>query len=248
MIDLKSLFPSVTAFIAFILILCCIFAGTQKNLLNNADLFTLYTPQAGYESAACDFYSIHVMSYCQGIVGVVEPGASAITRNVTGCSNRNILFSFDPTQAWPDQVSHGPTLSWPRVLSDDFTAFRITTQSMGVFYCLGVSAVGVALVVRAASFFTPSPQHGLFESGFLMLGWFSITISSIIASIIAFEFVGLINAHGDGSNVSAKYGERFLGMTWASAALLLLGSIVSFVNLSRGTESAAPLHKDEEEG
>lgn len=78
----------------------------------------------------------------------------------------------------------------------------------------------------------------------------SISIASIIATVIAFEFVALVNAHGDGSNVSARYGEKFLGMTWASAGLLLAGSIASFINIFvRGYEEpAAPVPKDEEGG
>jgi hypothetical protein len=84
------------------------------------------------------------------------------------------------------------------------------------------------------------------------LGALSISIASIIATVIAFEFVALINAHGDGSNVSAQYGEKFLGMTWASTALLLVGSISCFLNVFvRGYEEeepAMPVGKDEEEG
>jgi ABC-type polysaccharide/polyol phosphate export permease len=63
--------------------------------------------------------------------------------------------------------------------------------------------------------------------------------------------VALINAHGDGSNVSARYGDKFLGMTWASTGLLLVGTLASFMNVSiRGAQvSEAPaLAKDEEEG
>lgn len=75
-------------------------------------------------------------------------------------------------------------------------------------------------------------------------------MASIVATVVAFEFVDLINAHGDGSNVSAKYGDKFLGMTWASAGLLLVGSIASFINVFvRGMQpEPAPAPKDEEEG
>lgn len=39
--DLKGLFPAATAFIAFVVTLLCLFAGSQKNLLDNADLLTV---------------------------------------------------------------------------------------------------------------------------------------------------------------------------------------------------------------
>lgn len=56
-------------------------------------------------------------------------------------------------------------------------------------------------------------------------------MASIIATVIAFEFVALVNAHGEGSSVSAKYGEKLLGMTWAATGLLLVGSVACFVNV-----------------
>ncbi|KAJ5776840.1 hypothetical protein N7520_000086 [Penicillium odoratum] len=247
--DFKALFPAGAAFIAFILTLLCLFAGTQRNLLDNADLLTLYTPEGG-STNVLEFYSIHVMSYCQGTLGTVEPGTPGSARNVTQCSDRQILFSFDPTDAWSEATTHESTLEWPRVISDDFHAFRLTTQSMTVLYCIGVSAMGAALLVRVSSFIAKRVQQGVFEFGFLVLGCLSINIASIIATVVAFEFVALINAHGDGSNVSASYGSKFLGMTWAAAGLLLAGCIASFVNVFvRGSHvEVAPAPKDEEEG
>ena len=83
------------------------------------------------------------------------------------------------------------------------------------------------------------------------LGSLSVSIASIIATVIAFELVALINAHGNGSNVSARYGDKFLGMTWASTGLLLVGSIISFIHVFvQGVPAVAtePSPKDEEEG
>lgn len=248
-VDFKGIFPALTAFIAFIVTLLCLFAGSQKNLLDNADLLTLYTPEGGSDTAN-NFYSIHVMSYCQGTLAKVEPGETGVSRNVTECSSRTILFAFNPTDAWPEEITHGPTLEWPRVISDDFNAFSLTSRSMAVFYIIGVGAIGFALLSRVSSFITRKAQTGLFEFGFLVLGALSVSIASIIATVIAFEFVALINAHGDGSDVSAQYGEKFLGMTWASTGLLLVGSLSSFINVFvRGYEEPAmPAPKDEEEG
>lgn len=109
------------------------------------------------------------MSYCQGTLGTGEPGTPGVSRNVTQCSNRTILFAFDPTEAWPNEITHGPTLEWPRVISDDFRAFRITSQAMAVLYIIGVGATGFALFARASSFITRKTQSGLFEFGFLVV-------------------------------------------------------------------------------
>ncbi|KAJ5896366.1 uncharacterized protein N7473_005765 [Penicillium subrubescens] len=261
MIDLKSFFPTITAFIAFIITLCCLFAGTQKNLLDNVNLLTLYTPEGSSPSPyftttttttspAHTFYSVHIMSYCQGTLGPLPPGATDLygTRNVTACSNRTILFAFDPTAAWPKEVTHGPALEWPRVISDDFHAFRMTSRAMAVLYIIGVGTMGTVLLVKGVEVATRKKQYGVFEFGFLVLGSLSISIASIIATALAFEFVALINAHGDGSGVTARYGDKFLGMTWASTGLLILGSLVSFNNVFAQAPAAPAPSKDEEEG
>jgi hypothetical protein len=106
------------------------------------------------------------MSYCQGTLGTIDPSAG-VTRNVTSCSNRTILFSFDPTEAWPTASTHGPELEWPRVISDDFHAFRTTSRAMAVLYCVGVGAMGAAFLVRVWTSFAPRIGQGLFEFGFM---------------------------------------------------------------------------------
>ncbi|KAJ5081717.1 hypothetical protein NUU61_009981 [Penicillium alfredii] len=242
--DFKPFFPTVTTFIAFIITILCLFAGTQKNFLDTVDVLTLYTPETS--DAAHKFYSVHVMSYCQGTLSTPDPGSGA-SRNVTKCSGRSIPFSFDPTQAWPKEITQGPELAWPRVISDDFHAFRLTSQAMAVLYCIGVATMGVVLLVRVWMTLKPKPQQGLLEFGFLVLGTLSISIASIIATVLAFEFVALINAHGKGSKVSAKYGEKFLGMTWAAVGLLLVGSLASFVNVFVRGSAPTPAPKEAED-
>lgn len=63
---------------------------------------------------------------------------------------------------------------------------------------------------------------------------------------MSFEFVSLINYHGEASGVSAKYGHQFLGMTWAAVALVLFSSITSgvFAVMNRG--QSGPIFSPEE--
>ncbi|CRL18472.1 Actin cortical patch SUR7/pH-response regulator PalI [Penicillium camemberti] len=246
MSDFKGLFQTVAVFVAFILTLLCLFAGTQKNFLEDVDLLTLSTPSVSTGSGAHDFYSVHVLSYCQGTLITTDAGVE-VTRNVTECSNRTISSSFDPTQAWPEEVTSSPQLGWPRVISDDFHAFRMTSQVMAVMYSIGIGAMGIAMLVRVWATLAPKASQGPIEFWFFVLGSFSVSIASIIATVIGFEFVALINAHGKGSNVSAQYGEKFLGMTWAAVGLLVAGSVACFANAfvnKRAASAPAPVSKD----
>jgi hypothetical protein len=58
-----------------------------------------------------------------------------------------------------------------------------------------------------------------------------LSIPSIIATVVALQFVSLINRHGKESGVTAEYGSQFLGMTWAAVGLLLIGGIASLLTV-----------------
>lgn len=112
------------------------------------------------------------MAYCQGTLVTLDPGTE-VTRNVTECSNRTILSSFDPTQTWPKEITSGQDLGWTRVISDDFHAFRMTSQVMAVMYCIGVGAMGAAILVRVWTTLSPRAGQGLFEFSFFMVSHIS---------------------------------------------------------------------------
>lgn len=67
---------------------------------------------------------------------------------------------------------------------------------------------------------------------------------------MSFEFVKLIDIHGHNVGVTAEYGPRFLGVSWASMAMLLVGSLMRlFGGQGRGEqEKAEPPPDDGEKG
>ncbi|KAF9893905.1 hypothetical protein FE257_010075 [Aspergillus nanangensis] len=219
-----SFLPTLLAFIALVLGLLCLFAGTTTNTLVGADLFTLYTPTIGNNTGMHDYYSMYIMGYCEGFL--VENAE----RNLTGCSNRTMLFSFDPARVLANETGNTTSLSdlgWPRSVTDDFHAFNVTTRSMGVFYCIGIGFAGLAIVERLWWVIMKGPRQSVIELSSLLLSFTMLSISSIIATVMDFQFVNLINFHGESSDVTAEYGRTFLGMTWAAVGLLLIGSIAS---------------------
>ncbi|KAL4897848.1 actin cortical patch SUR7/pH-response regulator pali [Aspergillus ambiguus] len=219
-----SLLPTLTAFIAFILGILCLFAGTSPKTLASVDLFTLYTPTIGNDTGMHDYYSIYTMAYCEGYL--LETG----DKNLTGCSNRTMLFSFDPARVFQEEIGNGTSLSdigWPRSVTEDFHAFHVTSRGMGVFYCIGVGFAGLAMLERLWWMITNGPRQSVMELSSLLLSFTMFSIASIIATVVAFQFVDLINSHGDSANVTAEYGRTFVGMSWAAVGMSLVGSIAS---------------------
>jgi hypothetical protein len=123
-----------------------------------------------------DFYSIHVMSYCEGFLDLNETGQR---KNLTGCSNRTALFSFNPSEVLLKETGNTTSLAdmgWPTAVSDDFRAFRITSKSMGVFYCIGVGTAGLVILARLWFLLVKGPRQTIAEvSGLLvrrkLFGW-----------------------------------------------------------------------------
>jgi hypothetical protein len=116
-----------------------------------------------------DFYSIHVMSYCEGSLDLNETGQR---QTLSGCSNRTALFSFDPSKVLQKETGNTTSLAdmgWPIAVSDDFRAFRITSKSMGVFYIIGVGTAGLVVLARLWFLLVKGPRQTIAEvSGLLV--------------------------------------------------------------------------------
>ncbi|OJJ82428.1 uncharacterized protein ASPGLDRAFT_130209 [Aspergillus glaucus CBS 516.65] len=237
------LLPTIGAFIAFILSLLCLFSGTRMNFLTGNDIFTLYTP-IGNGTGLQDFYSIFPMSYCGGFLGN--------GMNMSGCSGYDVLFTFNATQILLEDSGNSTSLErfgWPTAIGDDFEAFSATTQSMGVFYCIAAGIAAVAVLIRFGLLITQRTKQMIFELPILFLGFVSLSVASVIATVIALQFVNLVNSHGRESRITAEYGQQFLGMTWAATGLLLAGSVanLAFVLMDRrpGAGYVPPIEHDE---
>lgn len=112
-----------------------------------------------------DYYSMYIMSYCDGFL--LDGGA----KNWTGCSNRTMLFSFDPEVVFTQETGNTTSLSdlgWPNTVTEDFQSFRITSRGMGVFYCIGVGFAGLAMLGRLWWIVSKGPRQSAVEL-FLLL-------------------------------------------------------------------------------
>ena len=71
------------------------------------------------------------------------------SKNVTKCSNQTATFHFDPAKAIQDELKPGINLTdlkWPSKVQDGITAVKLASNVMFVLYCIGIAAIGVALI------------------------------------------------------------------------------------------------------
>ena len=98
-----------------------------------------------------DFYSAHILDYCEGYYtpGPVQNLTTTVSENVTHCSNQTAMFHFDPASIIQSELKPGVNLTdlkWPSAIQDGIRAIELASKVMYVIYCIGASAVGVALL------------------------------------------------------------------------------------------------------
>ena len=174
-----------------------------------------------------DFYSIHLLDYCEGYYHNSSTGNNA-GKNVTHCSNRTALFDFDPKQTLQKQLINGVTLEdlgWPESLDDDIKDIRHFIIATFVLYCIGAGFAGLMILGCLAAIFSESTSIAMVDFIMSLLSFLALGIASAIATSAMNKAVHVINEDGKKIGVSAFKGTKFLGMTWAATALMLVSTL-----------------------
>ena len=106
-----------------------------------------------------DFYSAHVLDYCEGYYTPtpVQNLTTSVSENVTHCSNQTAMFHFDPASVIQSELKPGVNLTdlkWPSAIQDAIRAIELASKVMFVVYCIGASAVGIALLGAILGLYT----------------------------------------------------------------------------------------------
>ena len=175
-----------------------------------------------------DFYSAHIMNYCEGFYtpNTTDPHAH---ENITHCSNKTALFHFDPTAIIQSELKPGINLTdlhWPDAITNGVKAIEVASKVMFVLYCIGIAFTGLALLGAIWGFIANGRLSAFVNSMLDFLAFFTLGVASAISTAVIVKAVDEINKHGADIGIAAYKGKTFLGMTWAATAVMLLASIV----------------------
>lgn len=187
-----------------------------------------------------DFYSVHLMDYCYGSFtpGPVPNATlkkSKIDRNVTHCSNKTAMFSFDPTAALTKSLEDSGVpvtlaqLNWPDGIEKGIETLKTAFQTAFVLYCMGIGFTFITLLVSI--FWISGISDGgkgtaAIEITVATLAWICLGIASAIATAVGVKGDNTIDKLGKPIGVSADRGNGFMGLTWAATALMIVCSII----------------------
>lgn len=183
-----------------------------------------------------DFYAVHVMNYCEGMYedNGTDPNAS---KNTTRCSRRNAMFHFDPTKIVEENLPGDITLEdirWPDEIKQATDAIRAASIAMFVFWVVGIAFAGLAAIGALVAIFTSGRLSACGVFALSIISFLCLGIAAAIATAIMVKATRAINKYGNDIGIEATMGNRFLGMSWAATALMLLAAIVATVQVFAG--------------
>lgn len=93
-------------------------------------------------------------------------------RRFSNCSKAALPFAFNPSVVLLNETGNTTSLSnlgWPDAVTDDFHAFSMTSRSIGIFYCIGAGAAGLAIVGRLYWLVRRGPRQSVMELAALLV-------------------------------------------------------------------------------
>lgn len=184
-----------------------------------------------------EWYSIHVMATCDGQYkpNATSPGAGY---NVTNCTNSAPEKRFNLTEMLDKQLEVGPfklnlaDINWPDDIQDSIDLLNTALLVTFVFYVLAVGFSGLAMVASAGAFFLFA-RRGVNAVNVILSGLAALVllIASILVTVAGKKGVNKINDVGDDVGLSASVGNKFLALTWAASALMIIAAIYWVMHL-----------------
>ena len=186
-----------------------------------------------------DFYSAHILDFCEGYF-VPNTTAKNVTihKHVTSCSNKTAGHHFDPTSTIAKQLNDSTDglidltkLHWPSEISDGLNALKDAQKAVAIFYFIAIAMIFLALAVGIVGVFVTRRLTSITNVLVHGMAFMTIMIPSAVVTFIAKHATHFINKYGQEVGVSATKGNKFLTLTWATTALVLLASLIWYYEM-----------------
>jgi hypothetical protein len=184
---------------------------------------------------------MYSLDYCSGYyVPGPLPNAtlpkSHIHMNVTFCSPRDGRFNFTPGEAIQqtlDKTHTGITLKdldWPSQIDDGVRDLKDLLKAFIVLYSIAIGLAFFTMVFALVWLVSPSTDSRRGCAGLTgtlaFLAFLFMGIASGLGTAVGVKADDVINKYGAKIGVSAERSNKWLALTWAAVACLLIASLV----------------------
>lgn len=188
-----------------------------------------------------DFYSVHVMNYCEGTftpnASLAAENGTHVHENVTYCSPKSAAFHFNITGvvqgALPQKINLSD-IHWPQAITDAEDTVHTASVAMEILYIVAIALTGVAFLSALLTAITEGRVSACCSVILDILAFIALLIASAVATTVILKAVSALNKYGDDLGIHADRGNLFLGMTWAATGLMLVAAVASCVQVCVG--------------
>lgn len=168
-------------------------------------------------------------------------------------ADKTSLDALNLTELLDHELSVGPfeislnDINWPDEVQDAINAINDVLLAMFVLYVLGIGFSGIGVFTAAAAFvFAGKRSVMLINLAVSALAAICILVGSILVTVAVTAGIDQINDVGDDVGIAAKKGDKFLGITWAAAAMMVLSTVIwcgLFFSVWRERKRSARSHR-----
>jgi hypothetical protein len=180
-----------------------------------------------------DFYSAHMLNYCEGQYTPIEAAnatvkQSDIHKNVTECSKNKAMYKFDPTAIVQDALNKTGVdvtlddINWPSDIDTGIKTLNALMAAMFVLYCIAIGLIFVSLLTAAAAILLSGRLSACVNFLVAVLAFLAIGLASALVTAVIVKASRIINDKGNKIGLQANWGGKFLALTWAATALMLV--------------------------
>ncbi|KAI9651307.1 hypothetical protein NHQ30_001345 [Ciborinia camelliae] len=183
-----------------------------------------------------DWYSLHLMDMCEG---TYTPNATVkgAKLNVSSCTNQTAMFHFNINSVISKQLSIGPLhlnlddINWPSAIQDGLDTLSTALNATFVFYCIGITAAGLAFLTSLAALFATGRRFPLLSLGFASVCLLFLLIASTIVTVFQNKAAHIINKFGNHIGLHAYKGSKYHALTWAATVLIATAVVFDAVGI-----------------
>lgn len=180
-----------------------------------------------------DFYSAHMLNYCEGQYTPAETAnatvkQSDIHKNVTECSANKAMYKFDPTAIIQEALNKTgldvtlDDIDWPSDISKGIKTLNALMAAMFVLYCIAIALIFVALLAAVAAVLMSGRLSACVNFLLATLAFLAIGLASALVTAVVVKAAHIVNDKGKDIGLVASWGGKFLALTWAATALMLI--------------------------
>ncbi|KAB2575282.1 hypothetical protein DBV05_g6023 [Lasiodiplodia theobromae] len=177
-----------------------------------------------------EWYSIHVMNYCFGNF------SSDGSRTLEGCSKSTAFFSINPVSLANSKTLGPFQISFSQTITDLGGKIENAYQAVFFFLCTGIAATGLVFILGMiiamvdARRYTHGTRVSLLNLGLSAIAFLGLGLSTGVITGVLVQTVDKINQLGSDVGISACRGDKFLWMAWSSTVVMLIVTIVWFMD------------------